>query len=147
MTDIEVKRKELETAKRIRDSEYDCTEDDFVVCSQCPFEGKDSCTNTPATEWDAFISTREAELAALEETPKERHPIEFVGHKVYAPGAISAGEPSFQFTQYSPTLDDFALALIQGGYYPSTMQSEDGAKWLYRRAEEVKAESDARREA
>jgi len=173
MTDIDVKRKELETAKRIRDSEYDCTEDDSVVCSQCPFDGKNLCTKTPPAEWDAFISTREAELAALEETPQDGVCQKCLGEGFYytkgattmeavkrtcecQTGAYSKprlyigkdGKPEY-IMPIGPTLDDFALALIQGGFYQDLEADEEThampAECLFNAAASLKAESDRRR--
>ena len=62
---------------------------------------------------------------------------------------IPADDPSFRFTDRIPTLDDFALALIQGGYANgAVLVDKDGwtyPKGLYDLAAELKAESDRRR--
>ena len=44
----------------------------------------------------------------------------------------------------SPSIDDFAIALIRGGYYHLTL-GELAEKRLYHYAERLKAESDKRR--
>ncbi len=92
MTDIKIRHKELETAKKIRDNDGCCLGVPGVYScfdSYCP--GKNSsgteCLHWRKPEWDSFIAAREAELA---QTPEE-------------PGVImSSGK----------TVDDFAIALI-----------------------------------
>ena len=83
-------------------------------------------------DWDAFIATREADLAELDKkeptTPERLYP--------RAKGATG------------PTVDDFALALIQGGYYvylAQTGQGEFREETLFSSAAMLKAESDRRR--
>jgi len=155
MTDIEVKRKELETAKRIKAAGYDCTKDIEVMCLRCPVEGRDSCTKTPDADWDAFISTREAELAALEETPHdglthEERVKELTGStNAYSKPRLyigKDGKPEY-IMPIGPTLDDFAIALIQGGYFNMTMGEDAAISNLVSRAEKIKAALDARRGA
>lgn len=73
MSDIETMRKELETAKRIRDNGYDCIGlAPSIVCTPdcCPAK-TERCRPWKSDDWDVFISSREAELAALENTPKD----------------------------------------------------------------------------
>lgn len=157
MTDIEVKRKELETAKRIRGNGYTCQgANPYISCfdDECPSRKRgDLCSfsGKPA-DWDAFISTREAELAEPENTPQDGlshvqtapdDPLEKMLAK-WRGGAIPAGDPSFRFTDRIPTIDDFALALIQGGYYCPNDEKNPEAS-LYHFAERLKAESDRRR--
>jgi len=173
MTDIEVKRKELETARRIKAAGYDCAKDIEVMCLRCPVDGRDSCTKTPAAEWDAFISTREAELAALEETPRDGVCPKCLGVGFYytkgattmeavkrtcecQTGAYSKprlyigkdGKPEY-IMPIGPTLDDFAIALIQGGFYQDLEADEEThampAECLFNAAASLKAESDRRR--
>ena len=126
MTELEVKRKELETAKKIRDAGYDCANDKSIDCKECTLDLYPLCTEGKEVV-DDFIATREAELAELDKegstTPERLYP--------RAKGATG------------PTVDDFALALIQGGYYP--LRNEDTAALLYARAVELKAESERRR--
>jgi hypothetical protein len=129
MTDIEVKRKELETAKRIRDNEYDCIAPEaYVPCDKCPVRIGCDCNPTGKGMMiavDAFIATREAELAALD----KEAPVAGVGIPCRC--------------NITPTLDDFALALIQGGYFD---RGETGdVQTLFLEAAELKAESDRRR--
>lgn len=184
MKDIEVMRRELETAKRIRDDNYDCIHlNPYVRCCDCPVWKR--CGGEPESRKSkraitAFISTREAELVEIEkaqenprgdgnagprdglshvqtaaediksgdcvaETPEGYVRIPTAtGHvfqsvsRVGVPDVIPAGDPSFVFADRIPTLDDFALALIKGGFMGS------GAE-LYNRATVYKAESDRRR--
>ena len=132
MTDIEIKRKELETAKRIREMGSDgfvavC---DGIACDEdnCPFVVL--CSDSKGSEVTpdyvrAFIATREAELAALDKAQKPE--------PLYPRAKGATG----------PTLDDFALALIQGGYFD---RGETGdVQALFLEAAELKAESDRRR--
>jgi len=183
MTYIEVKRKELETAKRIREmgSDGHCAICDGVSCDEdnCPFVVL--CTNSRGSEVTpdfvkGFISTREAEIAALEETPTDtastvcpvcqgegtvstmsdrfqgcRHNIASTGASVrthdgtsYPVAPVGTGMP---ILTPSPTLDDFALALIQGGYFNMTMGEDAAISNLVSRAEKIKAALDARRGA
>ena len=137
MTDIEVKRKELETAKRIRAGGYFCGFGPGTVkCIEdcCPGKNESAteCSHWQELEWDAFISTREAELAALEETPD-------LTPKPGYSGCTIGVDP------IGPTLDDFALALIQGGYFNMTMGEDAAISNLVSRAEKIKAALDARR--
>ena len=141
MKDIEVKRKELETAKWIRDNGYSCTDIDCKE-SECPCDPnpnrQDGCRgwNQHPKKWDAFISTREAELAALEKTPRL-----YIGKNGKMEYIMPIG----------PTIDDFALALIQGGFYQDLEADEEThampAECLFNAAASLKAESDRRREA
>ena len=171
MTDIEVKRKELETAKRIRENGYTCTNDDNVVCDVCKPMAGGECRVCEKDFWDAFISTREAELAALEETPRDGVCQKCLGEGFYytkgattmeavkrtcecQTGAYSKprlyigkdGKPEY-IMPIGPTLDDFALALIQGGYFNMTMGEDAAIANLVSRAEKIKAALDARRGA
>ena len=199
MTDIEVKRKELETAKRIRAGGYFCGFGPGTVkCIEdcCPGKNESAteCSHWQELEWDAFISTREAEIAALEETPTNSDcicspPSEAINtawsvcpssqgkgivavrsdqwqgnyHHFHAtgPGTI-VDQNNWHGTQSypvapvgadmniltpSPTLDDFALALIQGGYFNMTMGEDAAISNLVSRAEKIKAALDARRGA
>ena len=137
MDDIEVKRKELETAKKIRDNVYTCQgTESYISCFgdegpsktekvECAFLGK------PAA-WDACISIRETELAKTEKTPQDG-----LSHVQTAPHDWLTRNTIF--TDRIPSLDDFALALIQGGYY-FMGKPED----LYIEAASIKAESDRR---
>ena len=87
------KLRELETAKLIRGNNYSCTGIP-AFCSKCSREREGCCLSPDESKayWDDFIAAREAELA---QTPEE-------------PGVImSSGK----------TVDDFAIALIKGGYY------------------------------
>ena len=176
MTDIEVKRKELETAKRIRAGGYFCGFGPGTVkCIEdcCPGKNESAteCSHWQELEWDAFISTREAELAALEETPQDGVCQKCLGEGFYytkgattmeavkrtcecQTGAYSKprlyigkdGKPEY-IMPIGPTLDDFALALIQGGYFNMTMGEEAAIANLVSRAEKIKAALDARRGA
>ena len=136
MTDIEVKRKELETAKRIAgmpgrfcgvgESAVKCFADNCPVKHEiAPMEAQ--CLNWDNDQWDAFIATREAELAELDKkdptAPERLYP--------RAKGATG------------PTVDDFALALIHSGFY--NPYEPDYAERTYGIAEKLKAESDRRR--
>ena len=154
MADIEVKRKELETAKRIRDNGYTCTNDDNVVCDVCKPMAGGECRVCEKDFWDAFISTREAELAALEETPQdglthEERAKELTGStNAYSKPRLYIGKdgnPEY-IMPIGPTLDDFALALIQGGYFNMTMGEDAAISNLVSRAEKIKAAIDARRD-
>lgn len=177
MSDLEVKRKELETAKRIQDNGYTCLEaipgiHCFLDC--CP--GKSiagDCYHWNSVSWDAFISAREAELAALEETPQDGVCQKCLGEGFYytkgattmeavkrtcecQTGAYSKprlyigkdGKPEY-IMPIGPTLDDFALALIQGGFYQDLEADEEThampAECLFNAAASLKAESDRRR--
>lgn len=124
MKSIEVMRKELETAKKIKAAggfcgntfpEVKCIED------HCPGKNKAAtvCFHWREHEWDAFISAREAELAEMEKAAEDR----------------------------IPTLDDFALTLIQGGFSITEPGYDNGEsiKALFSRAAAIKAESDRRR--
>lgn len=132
MTDIEIKRKELETAKRIRDNGYSCAGLPGCKELECPCDPNPSRQNGCRTDWmeshekwDSFIATREAELAALDKAQKPE--------PLYPRAKGATG----------PTLDDFALALIQGGYFD---RGETGdVQALFLEAAELKAESDRRR--
>jgi hypothetical protein len=131
MTDIEVKRKELETAKRIRDNEYDCIAPEaYVPCDKCPVRIGCDCNPTGKGMMiavDAFIATREAELAALDKAQKPE--------PLYPRAKGATG----------PALDDFALALIQGGYFNMTMGEDAAIMNLISRAGKIKDAFDARR--
>ena len=171
MSDIEVKRKELETAKRIRVVGYDCRNDDEITCFECTLDEYGLCRDQKNQELDAFISTREAELAALEETPHDGVCPKCLGEGFYytkgattmeavkrtcecQTGAYSKprlyigkdGKPEY-IMPIGPTLDDFALALIQGGYFNMTMGEDAAISNLVSRAEKIKAALDARRGA
>ena len=177
MTDIEVKRKELETAKRIREMGSDGTTAicDGIACDEdnCPFVV--ICQSGIGSELTPevvcrFISTRESELAALEETPRDGVCQKCLGEGFYytkgattmeavkrtcecQTGAYSKprlyigkdGKPEY-IMPIGPTLDDFALALIQGGYFNMTMGEEAAISNLVSRAEKIKAAIDARRD-
>ena len=180
MTDIEVKRKELETAKRIREmgSDGHCAICDGVSCDEdnCPFVV--ICQSGIGSELTPevvcrFISTRESELAALEETPRDGVCQKCLGEGFYytkgattmeavkrtcecQTGAYSKprlyigkdGKPEY-IMPIGPTLDDFALALIQGGFYQDLEADEEThampAECLFNAAASLKAESDRRR--
>ena len=160
MTDIEVKRKELETAKRIRAGGYFCGFGPGTVkCIEdcCPGKNESAtfCSHWQDLDWDAFISTREAELAALEETPQdgltheERAKELTGGTTAYSKPRLyigKDGKPEY-IMPIGPTLDDFALALIQGGYFNMTMGEDAAISNLVSRAEKIKAALDARRGA
>ena len=126
MTDIEVKRKELETAKRIRDNNGNCgalVPEPSCFRDFCPANNpsKGLCKNF---DWDAFIATREAELAELDKKESTN-------------------------ADCAPTVDDFALALIQGGYFQIVLGEDAAIGNLIARATKIrdalKAESDRRR--
>ena len=164
MADIEVKRKELETAKRIRAGGYFCGFGPGTVkCIEdcCPGKNESAteCSHWQELDWDAFISTREAELAALEETPQdglthEERAKELTGStNAYSKPRLyigKDGKPEY-IMPIGPTLDDFALALIQGGFYQDLEADEEThampAECLFNAAASLKAESDRRREA
>ena len=155
MKDIEVMRKELETAKRIRAANYSCFgHEETIVCStrNCPaFDEKSGCTCWYTAELDAFISTREAELAEMEKTEvAHQAPVcEKCGGAgfYYIKGAttMEAVKRACECQAHSPTLDDFALALIQGGYFNMTMGEEAAIENLVSRAGKIKSELDRRR--
>ena len=175
MSNIEVKRKELETAKRIRDNGYTCLLaipgiSCFSDCCPVKSVGED-CYHWNSVSWDAFISTREADLAALEETPQDGVCQKCLGAGFYytkgattmeavkrtcecQTGAYSKprlyigkdGKPEY-IMPIGPTLDDLALVLIQGGYFNMTMGEEAAISNLVSRAEKIKAALDARRGA
>lgn len=154
MSDIEVKRKELETAKRIRVVGYDCRNDDEISCFECTLDEYGLCRDQKNQEIDAFISTREVELAALEETPHdglthEERVKELTGStNAYSKPRLyigKDGKPEY-IMPIGPTLDDFALALIQGGYFNMTMGEDAAISNLVSRAEKIKAAIDARRD-
>ena len=152
MKDIEVKRKELETAKRIRDNGYNCcTLDPYLYCAECPVCNGERCTKNDDFSWDAFISTREAELAEMEKTEvAHQAPVcEKCGGAgfYYIKGAttMEAVKRACECQAHSPTLDDFALALIQGGYFNMTMGEEAAIENLVSRAGKIKSELDRRR--
>lgn len=113
--EYERKSRELEVAKIIRDNAYDCG-GSSINCAECP-RMREACMLSPDESkayWDDFIAAREAELAQTAEEP----------------GVImSSGK----------TVDDFAIALIKGGYY---VVGENVA--LYNAATGLKAESDRR---
>lgn len=166
MTDIEIKRKELETAKRIREMGSDgfvavC---DGIACDEdnCPFVVL--CSDSKGSEVTpdyvrGFIATREAELAALDKAQESLRgdgnagPSDGLSHVQTAPHDGLTHEErvralygeAFRRTNPSPSLDDFALALIQGGSYSMAFSSELAAEIIYERAATLKAESDRRR--
>lgn len=159
MSDIEVKRKELEIAKRIRDNGYSCHSGiPCISCynAPCPSYGEEKgCLFRTPKDWDAFISSREAELSALEETPHdglthEERVKELTGStNAYSKPRLyigKDGKPEY-IMPLGPTLDDFALALIQGGYFNMTMGEDAAISNLISRAEKIKEALDARREA
>ena len=109
----------------------------------------------------SFITDREAELAEMEKTTQDglshvRTAPSVEGYRMdtepgpfrhpdYAsmPGTvIPANDPSFRFTDRIPTLDDFALALIQGMGQDAIIHHPET---LYDLAVAYKAESDRRR--
>lgn len=152
MTDIEIKRKELETAKRIRD-DGKCL---YIDCDECPFR----CPLVAPTCLDAkstgivndLISAREAELAETEKGQEgiygdgESGPQDGLLHVQTAPEAgktlRDAMPELFRATDRPPTLDDFALALIQGMGQDAIIHHPET---LYDLAAAYKAESDRRR--
>ena len=167
MTDIEVKRKELETAKRIREAGGFCgNTKPEVLCIEdsCPCAWKGGCRHWQTPDWDAFISTREAELAEMEKTPtkvcekcggagfyytKGATTMEAVKRVCECQDHYHAGVTTAPKTLADriPTLDDFALALIQGGFGITEPGYDYGEsfKALFSLAESLKAESDRRR--
>ena len=163
MTDIEIKRKELETAKRIRAEGYSCHAlVPYVSCynAPCPSNGEEKgCLFRSPADWDAFITTREAELAALDKAQESLRgdgnagPRDGLSHVQTAPHDGLTHEErvralygeAFRRTTPSPTLDDFALALIQGGYFNMTMGEDAAVSNLISRAGKIKDALDARR--
>lgn len=152
MTDIEIKRKELETAKRIRAAGYSC----MIACESCIRDycpGKNSgateCYHWRDRDWDAFSATREAELAEIEKTTTKA--CEKCGGAgfYYTKGATTMEAVKrvceCQDQPSAPTLDDFALALIQGGYFNMTMGEDAAIMNLISRAGKIKDAFDARR--
>lgn len=128
MTDIEVKRKELGTAKIIRNNGYSCFGDELTLgCNvdQCPCNGNESgCLNWTTEQWDNFIATREAELAELNKKELGNHRKDKMPESARLDqrqgcnhSMPSTGTTGTVYTwKPDQTVDDFALTLIQGGF-------------------------------
>lgn len=150
MTDIEVKRKELETAKRIRENGYYCGGLSGCKEMECPADPtkdrQDHCGviygKWGVQEWDDFIATREAELAELDKkVPTNADCTCMTSSEAIAPIPERLYPRAKGAT--GPTVDDFALALIHSGFY--NPYEPDYAERTYGIAEKLKAESDRRR--
>lgn len=195
MTDIKIKRKELETAKDML-QRGTCG---GVDCDNCPFgcpfhDPWDSLKSEAKAKIESFIATREAELAVLDKDANIADGFVKTGklatavgtvesydlkaaetvcptcqgkgtvsvrddqeqgnyHQAYTgPGVLTHGGKSYPVAPVGtdmgiidrpPTLDDFALALIQGGFCGTRFTAEA----VYNAAEALKAESDLRRKA
>lgn len=167
MKDIEVMRKELETAKKIRGAGSFCGHTRCIE-DHCPGKNESAtvCFHWREHEWDAFISTREAELAEMEKAAEdikagdpvaqtlsgyvkvgEIHGAVGKAFDVYEKPCIETVSAESINPDRIPTLDDFALALIQGGFSISDPGYDNGEsiKALFSRAAALKAESDRRR--
>ncbi len=158
MKDIEVKRKELETAKRIRDNGYKCQKEISCWADNCPACGTSGlCLQLDNVDWDSFISTREAELVEMEkgENTQDRFQTathsDGLSHVQTAPhDDLTHEERIKKFTGGTvyevhqtapvPTIDAFVFALIEGGYY-----RYGEINLLFNDAAALKAESDRRR--